>query len=484
MLQDCYQDDVKEALKELPKDLDETYARMLRKIPPTASRDRVIRLLECLSVANRPLRVEELVEVFALDFRPEGAPPVLKDHKPLEDLRRVVVSICSSLILIVGNDDSGVIQFSHFSVKEFLTSDRLAEEYKDISQFHIKDEPAHTTLARACLGALLRLDDSLGLKEYASQHWVKHAQFGTVSSRIAIEMRPLFDSTKPYFAAWLKLHDIDDIDDRWWDKIYNDVDSSDLPRSSRNSADSDNPPDFDSLGLGPDFYNSAQSVSDADHVSPLYYASLCGFCDLAAHVIDEHQEQVNARGGHYHFPLVAALYNGHDDVVELLRQHGADANAALQVASADGRSDVVQRLLNHGADPNVQQDDYQSPIDLAVVGRHEEVVRTLLGHRDCVCIIPCILISCTNHPSCVSETDKMTKKDFLARPLMAQLDKCESRADVFTLLRTQIQDFKPSTSGDDNMTRWVDPTIMVFNFAPSDDVLVKICSADSTIYDL
>ena len=481
MLRRCPQSDIKQALNELPKSLDETYARILKNIDQTPGRDRVIRLLQCLSVAIRPLRVEELAEVLALDFDvPEGAPPELKDPRPLEDRQRDVMSACSSLILLVGNDHSGVIQFSHFTVKEFLTSDRLLTS-GDISRFHIKKEPSHTTLAQACLGTLLRLDDSSGLKGYASQHWVKHAQFGTVSSRIAIEMRPLFDSTKPYFAAWLKLHDIDD---RWWDKIYNDVDSSDLPRSSHNSADSDNPPDFDSLGLGPDFYNSAQSMSDADHVSPLYYASLCGFCDLAAHVIDEHQEQVNARGGHYHFPLVAALYNGHDDVVELLRQHGADANAALQVASADGRCDVVQRLLNHGADPNVQQDDYQSPIDLAVVGRHEEVVRTLLGHRDCVCIIPCILISCANHPSCVSETDKMTKKDLLARPLMTQLDKCESRADVFTLLRTQIQDFEPPTSGDDNMTRWVDPTIMVFNFAPSDDVLVKFCSDDSTIYDL
>ena len=385
-MQGCYQDDVEETLKELPKDLDETYARMLRKIPPTASRDRVIRLLQCLSVAIRPPHVEELAEVLALDFDgPEGAPPELKGRRPLEDRKRDVLSMCSSLITLVGNDGYDFIQFSHFSVKEFLTSHRLStsEQYKDISRFHIKDEDAHTTLAQACLGTLLRLDrldGSLGLKEYASQHWVKHAQFGTVSTRIEIGMRRLFDSAKPYFAAWLKLHDIDDRQD-------------DIYEGSDNSAD------FDSPDLAPDLYNSAIFDKSADRGSPLYYASLCGFRDLAAHVIGEHREQVNVRGGHYHFPLVAALYNGHDDVTALLCQYYADMDtpldAPLQVASMDGRIDVVRWLLDNGANPNVQQDDYQSPIDLAVVGGHEEVVRTLLEHPDGVCIISCTLLSCT-----------------------------------------------------------------------------------------
>jgi hypothetical protein len=61
----------------------------------------------------------------------------------------------------------------------------------------------------------------------------------------------------------------------------------------------------------------------ADRGSPLYYASLCGFRDLAAHIIVEHPEQVNARGGRNHSPLAAALHKRHFDVAELLHQHGA-----------------------------------------------------------------------------------------------------------------------------------------------------------------
>jgi len=46
---------------------------MLKRIAQTAGGDHVIRLLQCLSVAIRPLRVGELAEVLALDFDgPEG----------------------------------------------------------------------------------------------------------------------------------------------------------------------------------------------------------------------------------------------------------------------------------------------------------------------------------------------------------------------------------------------------------------------------
>jgi hypothetical protein len=316
VLQDCHQNDIEKTLKQLPESLDVTYARMLRKIAQSPSEHRIIRLLQCISVAIRPLRVEELAEVLALDFDgPEGAPPELKDRRQLEYQQQDVLSFCPGLISLVDNDDSSVIQFSHFTVKEFLTSHRLAA-FHDISQFHIKDELAHTTIAQACLGTLLRLDGSSGLKGYASQHWVEHARFGTVSSRIAIGMRRLFDSAEPYFAAWLKLHDIDHvIDDRG-------------------------------------------GYKSADRGSPLYYASLCGFRDLATHIIGKHREQVNARGVHRHFPLLAALCNGHLDVAELLHRHGADVDAPLQVASMDGRSDsIVQWLLDHRARSDSQQDD-------------------------------------------------------------------------------------------------------------------------------
>ncbi|KAH9041212.1 hypothetical protein EDB85DRAFT_1832260, partial [Lactarius pseudohatsudake] len=151
VLQHCFPQSIRRTLNELPKSLDETYERVLKEIG-MANRDHAHRLLQCLTAAARPLRVEELAEILALDFdEAEGAIPKLKEDWRWEDRQRAVLSTCSSLITQVDDGDSQVVQFSHFSVKEFLTSDRLVASKGDASYFHIIPEHAHTTLAQACL---------------------------------------------------------------------------------------------------------------------------------------------------------------------------------------------------------------------------------------------------------------------------------------------------------------------------------------------
>jgi hypothetical protein len=76
------------------------------------------------------------------------------DLRPV-DAEEAVLSACSSLISIVNVDGSQVVQFSHFSVKEFLISDRLATADEYLSYYHILPEPAHITLARSSLTVLL-----------------------------------------------------------------------------------------------------------------------------------------------------------------------------------------------------------------------------------------------------------------------------------------------------------------------------------------
>ncbi|KAN0133254.1 hypothetical protein V8E53_008978 [Lactarius tabidus] len=179
VLQNCLPNRVRQKLGELPKTLDETYERILKEIGK-ADGDLAHRILQCLAVASRPLSVEELAEVLALDFEEaKGRTPKFNDNLRLQDRQQALVITCSSLITIVNHYDSGppIVQFSHFSVKEFLTSGRLATPVRDISSFHILPETAHTTLAQACLAVLLRLDDSLPLAKYAARHWVDHARF-------------------------------------------------------------------------------------------------------------------------------------------------------------------------------------------------------------------------------------------------------------------------------------------------------------------
>ena len=136
ILRHCLPSSVRRFLEELPESLDETYERVLREIKKP-NRDHARRLLQCLVVAIRPLRVEELAEVVAFDFDDaEGTRiPKLKPSWRWEDQEQALLTSCSSLITIVGTGGSRVVQFSHFSIKEFLTSARLGTSSQDVSRY-------------------------------------------------------------------------------------------------------------------------------------------------------------------------------------------------------------------------------------------------------------------------------------------------------------------------------------------------------------
>src|SRR5580698_8401913 len=135
ILRHCLPWAVRHTLEELPESLDETYARILKEIK-TPNRDYAYRLLQCLVAAIRPLRMEELAEVLAIDFNDEGGVPKLNPRWRWEDQEQALLSSCSSLITIVNVGESRVVQFSHSSVKEFLTSPRLARS-ENVSRYHI-----------------------------------------------------------------------------------------------------------------------------------------------------------------------------------------------------------------------------------------------------------------------------------------------------------------------------------------------------------
>ena len=101
MLRICFPQNVRRILKDLPKLLDETYERMLKEIGKF-NPHQAYRLLQCLTVATRPLHVEELAEVLALDFdRTKEEIPSLNQAWRWEDEQQGVLSTCSSLIVIV-----------------------------------------------------------------------------------------------------------------------------------------------------------------------------------------------------------------------------------------------------------------------------------------------------------------------------------------------------------------------------------------------
>jgi ankyrin repeat protein len=358
--------------------------------------------------------VRELAEVLSVDFDDEEGIPKLNPNWRWVDQEQALLTSCSSLITTVEITTaemgySRVVQFSHFSVKEYLTSARLATSSGGVSHYHITLEPAHTILAQACMGALLHSSDVQGstcglnfgpgvypwfyargfqdfqqvevqpdghvkqnhvwvnspLAEYAARHWVTHAQFKNVSSFLRKAMEYLFDLDKPYFAAWLRPYR-DDID---------------TPVQQRTSSV---------------YWLSVHTKSGA---TPLYYAALCGFRDLVEHLVVKYPQHVNAGGGYYVTPLVAALAGRHFQTAKLLCHNGAHVDVRgqegmtpLMSAVWYGDLEMVQILLDCKADVSARSVNNYAPIHyvsqgpLSLTTPHDipqlfpDIARLLLGH--------------------------------------------------------------------------------------------------------
>ena len=330
----------------MPETLDGTYEQSLRRIDKQ-KQDFAFRLFQCLVVSKRPLLVEELGELFAIQPDVDTIPTFDARCRP-ENPEEFVLSACSTLVAVVNNGDEKIVQFSHFSVRVYLTSDRIAIS-EHVSRFHVLPRPAHALLASACRSVLLHLDERIvrdkiygfPLASYAAQYWVDHAQFEDVATEIQHGMECLFDKDKPYFVAWNLLYNIDDR-----------CSYRKLPRSI-----------------------------------PLYYAALCGFRHLAEHLVDAHPQDVNARGGMHVTPLHAAVDKGHLGVAMLLLERGADIESRgsrtrtpLHMASYCGYADVVSLLIDHGADLNTETNNWETPLYLASEHGRKDAARSLLEH--------------------------------------------------------------------------------------------------------
>ena len=376
MLRHCLPQNVPQVLSQLPATLDETYARVLKETGKT-NECYARRLLQCLTVAVRPLTVEELAEILAFDFGAEEGIPVLKENWRLKDQQEAVLSMCSSLIVVVDGPEEvyslvsnyrcrrRYVQFSHFSVKEFLTSDRLAISGADISSFHILPKPAHTIMVKACLAILLQSEQGphdatdecrSPLVDYVAQYWMDHARFDELWRIVEDEIRSLLDPGKPHLDGWLKSY-------------------------------------------GMPFFRGFQLKEYCG--SPLYYASLCGLRGLTAKLVAENPQHVTGQVGRNTTPLVAALYSRHFDIADLLYEAGADlcikgdcGMTLLHAASSEGFVDVVNWLIDHGVSAknahngrpeniinvNAMDDDDNTPLGLASKGGHSEIVKQLLIH--------------------------------------------------------------------------------------------------------
>ena len=209
----------------MPETLDKTYDQILSKVK-AENYQLATKLLRWLTFSTRPLRLEEIAEVVAIDFN--SSPPFDLD-KRFENPRDIL-EICSSLVSVEGvgsrcrshdemdidNDadenadsysdswsDTNVggmktktrnkherhrkaeIRLAHFSVKEYLVSDRI--QHGPSFAYSLEEEISNESIAQDCLVYLLHLIEpdtwrskstmvKYPLARYAARYWFDHIQ--------------------------------------------------------------------------------------------------------------------------------------------------------------------------------------------------------------------------------------------------------------------------------------------------------------------
>ncbi|OXV08909.1 hypothetical protein Egran_03325, partial [Elaphomyces granulatus] len=194
-LQKLHRDkDIDMVLDDLPKDLDETYSRMLLQIPERTRRDAHL-VLQWLSSSQRPLKLREAEE--AVVFTREN--PSAHDC-PVDPTRRFpklmdAANLLSGLVTISSMDDQKfgagqdrTISFAHFSAKQYLECERAIP-----AEFRLPPEvvDSHWAILKNCLDYIHYYESRLSgepdpkgyhLLLYVCKYWPQHAM-GSYTSR-------------------------------------------------------------------------------------------------------------------------------------------------------------------------------------------------------------------------------------------------------------------------------------------------------------
>lgn len=178
---------VKMALRSLPQTLDDTYVRILAGIPEAHAED-AFRIFQWIIHSSRPLRIEGIAELLA--FNPDRDPN-FDVQRRLFDPKQLLFILSNLAIFSTANIygtrmgcDIDKITFTHFSVQEFLVSDRISSS--SVSRYRITQSSAQCSIARTCVSYILQFDklDSLNpdtyeefpLVRYAAQYWAQHVR--------------------------------------------------------------------------------------------------------------------------------------------------------------------------------------------------------------------------------------------------------------------------------------------------------------------
>jgi ankyrin repeat protein len=346
---------VRLALKTLPKDLNETYDRILQNIPRTCAPN-AIKLLQLLVFSKRPLLLEEVVDAVATD-------PDLEASFAFENRMyppTAVIGYCPSLLRITtshdgrrsepigpGSEARFTVRLAHFSIQEYLLLGRKENPYYE----SFTQQSANAKITQLCLAFLWIAAEASGtnhsvsdfhLAHYAARYWLYHARIAGDSDETT------FTWTTKFFSWTKNFPTNNNFMDHCWQS------------------------------------NAPVEVNDLSPGLALYNVSLGGLCRSAKHLLEVGAD-VNGFGPDYPSPLQGACRSGSIETIQLLIDHGAHVNPRTEIqnpllfAARTGNVEVLRVLLKNGADVN-STDGLKTALFQASESGHPEVVQILLEH--------------------------------------------------------------------------------------------------------
>ncbi|KAK8115574.1 hypothetical protein PG984_012076 [Apiospora sp. TS-2023a] len=344
-LENCFDwPSVRRELVALPHDLETTYLRILQRIP-TKHLDYTKRLLQFMTYSERPLRLEEAVDVIAVNpssqphFNPVNRMPVHEE----------VVRYCSSLAILVRRekiDGTSIteIQLAHSSVQKYLMSDQL--EPKLALALEIVNAKA------AIVGVeLSRQEVAPIVKDYLSSQ-----------EAFSLGYR-LYKPDRAWKGGWKV--EKDDVSPLYYASLNG------LCRSVHMLIC-----DGANLNAQGGYYgNALQAASSRGH-------------EEIVKILLANGAELNTQGGVHGNALRAASSKGHRNIVWLLLVYGADINqrtrlagSALYAASSRGHASVVHLLLENKANVNINGGYFGNALQAASSQGHMEVTSMLHKYK-------------------------------------------------------------------------------------------------------
>lgn len=367
---------IKQVLETLPVTLDDTYEQILLGIIDDHGQ-KALSALTWLTISERPLALAELADACVID---NSKDPAFDPEERLLDPKSIL-TILSSLVSSQEDNDTE-IRLAHFSVKEYLTSDRISRG--PASRFRFRANEGHDLILRSCLhyiqcipthDDILRADsistilrsqaplpqepaprtsdqhtaEPHSLLKYASKYWPAHARYLGEN---------LVPATKKLVVDFL------------------------LSRNSVRKWITSSIPDDVSM------------YSEEQHVPALYLAAsqrLNGILeDISTTGIDVNEQSIVAK---YNTALQAACVTGDNDIVSKLLARNADVNIqggkygnALQAAAYGGHAYIVAQLLAAGAMVDAYGGAHHTALEAVASSpkRNPEVLNLLLSYGACV----------------------------------------------------------------------------------------------------